>query len=143
MKRIPKVSASPVIKDTRRTVHVIEPNEEELVFLCDFLTMSGFKVSGSSGQESALEVVGRMQPDVLLCPLQSSGMSGEEVFIRSRKCSPHTQVLLTSDRILDPLPDRIRKSSGVELLRGPYNVVGLLRAVERLIGRDPEEESGE
>ena len=143
MKRMPKVSEAPLAKDRRSTVHVIEPNEEELVFLCDFLSMSGFKTSGSSRAESALEYVARMKPDVLLCPLLSGGVNVEDVLVRTRKTSPHTQVLLTSPRIHDPLPEGIRKVTGVDLLRGPHNAVTLLRAVERLIGRDPEGESGE
>ncbi|HLY10544.1 MAG TPA: response regulator [Planctomycetota bacterium] len=143
MKKLSKASAPSDLTETRCTIHVIEPNAEELIFLCDFLSLSGFKASGSSNPESALEYVARMHPDVLLCPLLGPGISGEEVFVRSRKQSSHTQVLLTSNRILDPLPERIRKASGVELLRGPYNAIALLRAVERLIGRDPEGESGE
>jgi DNA-binding response OmpR family regulator len=105
--------------------------------------MAGFRSSGSSRAERALDFVARTHPDILVCPLELPDMGGEEICTRSRRVSTHTQVLLTSDRILDPLPERIRKISGVELLRGPFNALGLLRAVERLIGRDPEAESGE
>ena len=49
----------------------------------------------------------------------------------------------TSDGQRDSLPGWARKTSGVDFLRGPFNAIGLLRAVERLIGRDPEGESGE
>ncbi len=143
MKRLPKTSEQPTSAVSRGTVHVLHPNEEELYFLCDFLGMAGFRSSGSSRAERALEYIARSRPDVLVCPLDLPGRGGEELCVQSRRASTHTQVLLTSDRILDPIPERIRKISGVELLRGPFNAVGLLRAVERLIGRDPEGESGE
>ena len=143
MKRFSKTSEQPSSTVPRGTVHVLHPNDEELYFLCDFLGMAGFRSSGSSRVERALEFVARTRPDVLVCPLELPDLGGEEVCTRSRRASAHTQVLLTSERILDPFPERIRKISGVELLRGPFNAVGLLRAVERLIGRDPEGESGE
>jgi len=143
MKRFAKSSEQSPSMVSRGTVHVLHPNNEELYFLCDFLGMAGFRSSGSSRPERALEFVARTRPDILVCPLDLPGMGGEEVCARSRRSSSHTQVLLTSDRILEPLSERLRKFSGVELLRGPFNAVGLLRAVERLIGRDPEAESGE
>jgi|SRR5579862_4604758 len=143
MKRLPKISEQPTSMVSRGTIHVLHPNDEELYFLCDFLGKAGFRSSGSSRADRALDFVARTRPDILVCPLELPDTSGEDVCSRSRRASPHTQVLLTSDRILDPFPERIRKISGVDLLRGPFNAVGLLRAVERLIGRDPEAESGE
>jgi DNA-binding response OmpR family regulator len=143
MKRLAKTSDQPASTVSRGTVHVLHPNDEELYFLCDFLGMAGFRASGSSRVERALEFVARSRPDILVCPLELPDIGGEEVCTRSRRASSHTQVLLTSDRIMEPLSERLRKFSGVELLRGPFNAVGLLRAVERLIGRDPEAETGE
>jgi DNA-binding response OmpR family regulator len=143
MKRIPRTSERLSATDSRGSIHVLHPNDEELYFLCDFLNMAGFRASGSSRSERALDFVARSRPDVLVCPLDLPGIAGEEVCARSRRASPQTQVLLTSDRILEPLPDRVRKSSGVDFLRGPFNAVSLLRAVERLIGRDPEGDTGE
>ena len=143
MKRLTRTSEQYPSTLSRGTVHVLHPNDEELYFLCDFLGMAGFRSSGSSRSERALEFVARSRPDILVCPLELPDIGGEEVCARSRRASTHTQVLLTSDRIMDPLPERIRKFTGVEFLRGPFNAVGLLRAVERLIGRDPEGESGE
>jgi DNA-binding response OmpR family regulator len=143
MKRFSKTSEQPTPTVSRGTIHVLHPNDEELYFLCDFLGMAGFRSSGSSRADRALDFVTRTRPDILVCPLALPDGSGEEICAQTRRASPHTQVLLTSDRILEPLPDRIRKFSGVEVLRGPFNAVGLLRAVERLIGRDPEGETGE
>src|SRR5262249_43922283 len=133
----------PSAADSRRTVHVIDADDEELLFLCDFLNMSGFRTSGSSHPASALEYIARAHPDVVVCPLDTADMGAEEIVSRSRRVSAHTEVLLTSEQRLETLPERIRRSSGVELLRGPFNAIGLLRAVERMAGRDPEAESGE
>lgn len=143
MKRLPKAQEPSSAVDSRRSVHVIDANDEELLFLCDFLSMAGFRTSGSSHPASALEYIARTHPDVVVCPLGLPDMGGEEIVSRSRRVSPHTQVLLTSERRMDPLPEGLRRASGVDLLRGPFSAVGLLRAVERLVGRDPEAESGE
>ena len=143
MKRLSKLSEVPAAVESRGSVHVIHPDEGELYFLCDFLAMTGFRSSGLSGSERALDYVGRTRPDVLICPLALPDAAGADVARQTRRLSPHTQVLLTSDQTLVPLPEGLRTVSGVDLLRGPFNAVGLLRAVERLIGRDPEGESGE
>ncbi len=143
MKKLTKSPPSASARDLRPAIHVIEDNEEELIFLCDFLTMSGFRVSGSTGADNALEYVAKMKPDVLLCSLIAPDVNGEEVVLRARKASPHTRILLTSEHLMVPLPERLRKAPGVDLLRGPRHAIGLLRAVQRLIDGDPEAESGE
>ena len=143
MKRVPKTSDALPAIDARGSVHVLHPSDEELYFLCDFLNTAGFRASGSSRPDRALEFVARSRPDLLVCPLDLPGISGEEVCALCRRASPRTQVLITSDGQRDSLPGWARKTSGVDFLRGPFNAIGLLRAVERLIGRDPEGESGE
>lgn len=133
MKPLSKIFALHAGEGARHSVHVIEPDEEELIFLGDFLSISGLLVTGSSDPFRGIEYVGRAHPDILICDLALPGMGGEEVLNRTRKRSPRTKVILTSDRPGLPVVENVRKGSGVDLIIGPFNAVELLRAVERIL----------
>ena len=142
MKRLPKIF-EPLPRDLRqgvpesgRTVHVIEGDEEELVFLCDFLSFSGLRVSGSTDSERALQFVERMRLDLLICNLATSELGGDKLLERMRRASPATRIILISNWPKQPVVEHVRESSEIDLLIGPFNAVSLLRAVERILGRE-------
>jgi len=139
MKPSSKIFALHAGEGSRHSVHVIEPDEEQLVFLCDFLSIPGLLVTGSSDPIRGMEFVGRAYPDVLICDLALPAMGGEEVLNQVRKRSPRTRVILTSNRAGHPQVEHVRKGAGVDLLMGPFNAVGLLQAVERILKSDPKE----
>lgn len=134
MKSSSKIFALLAGEHARHSVHVIEPDEEQLIFLCDFLSIPGLLVTGSTDPFRGIEYVGRAHPDILICDLAVPGMGGEEVLNRTRKRSPRTRVILTSDRRGHPVVENVRKGSGVDLIIGPFSAVELLQAVERILG---------
>jgi DNA-binding NtrC family response regulator len=140
MNRVPKIFALKAGKVSRPAVHVIEPDEEELIFLCDFLSISGLLVTGSSDPARGLEYVERAHPEVLICGLSQPAMNGEEILDRTRKASPRTRVILTSDQPGPALVEPVLMGSGAALLQGPFNAVSLLRTVERLLGDESNDQ---
>jgi DNA-binding response OmpR family regulator len=116
-----------------RSVHVIESDGEELEFLCDFLGIAGLRVSGSTDPARAPDFVARMRPDVLICNLAELEMGGDQLLDRTRKASPDTRVILISNWRRQPLVEHVNAGSGVDLLIGPFNAIGLLRAVEKML----------
>jgi len=139
MKHSPKIFALLAGEGARHSVHVIEPDEEQLIFLCDFLSIPGLLVTGSTDPFRGIEYVGRAHPDILICDLALPGMGGEEVLNRTRKRSPRTKVILTSDRPGHPVVENVRKENGVDLIIGPVNAVELLQAVERILRSGPKD----
>jgi DNA-binding response OmpR family regulator len=121
----------------RHSVHVIEPDEEQLIFLCDFLSLPGLLVTGSSDPVRGIEYVGKSHPDVLICDLALPAMGGEEVLNRTRKLSPRTRLILTSRHSGHGVVEHVRKGIGVDLLMGPFNAVELLQALERILKSEP------
>src|SRR5690242_17501052 len=79
------------------SVHVIEPDEEELAFLCDFLSIPGLRVSGSTDPARALGFVARMHPEILICNLAALEMGADALLDRTRVASPTTRVILVSN----------------------------------------------
>jgi len=152
MKRLPKRSAreSDCLQNPRpnpqgkpasesdapspHSVHVIEADEKELLFLCEFLSLSGLRVTGSSDPARALEFVERMHPDVLISNLATPQMGGQEILERTRKVSPETGVILVSDWPDHPIVEHAGSDSEIDLLIGPFAAGGLLHAVERMLG---------
>jgi len=150
MKRLPKITEQPS-KELRwkapeagapgcdlksgRSVHVLESDQEELVFLCDFLSFSGLRVSGSTDPERALRFVERRRPDVLICNLATSEMGGDKLLEGMWKACPATRVILISNWPNQPVVEHGREGSDVDLLIGPFNAISLLRALERILGK--------
>jgi len=114
-------------------VHIIELNPRKLLFLCDFLSVPGLRVTGSSDPERGLDYIARAQPDVVICDLALPQMEGEELLDRIRKVSPRTRVILTSGRSSLPIVEHMRAGGGIDLLLGPLSAPGLLNAVQRML----------
>jgi len=119
--------------DGAHTVHLIESNERKLLFLCNYLSVPGIRVTGSSDPGRGLEFVSRVRPEVLICDLALPQMGGAELLARTRKASPETRVILTSTRANHPVLEQLRKGAGIDLLIGPLDAPGLLGAVRRIL----------
>jgi DNA-binding NtrC family response regulator len=140
MNRSPKISALAAGEACRHAIHVIEPDEEQLIFICDFLSISGLLVTGSSDPLRGLDYVAKAHPEVLVCHRSLPSMDGEEILDRTRRVSPKTRVILTSGRPGEALVEPVAKGSGAALLQGPFNAVSLLRAVERILKNDTNDQ---
>lgn len=122
---------------TRHSVHVIEPNEERLIFLCDFLSMPDVLVTGSSDPIRGLDYVGKTHPDVLICDLALPAMGGEAVLNEARKRSPCTRLILTSRQSRYGVVEHVRRGLGVDLLMGPFTATELHSALQRMLKSEP------
>jgi len=115
------------------TVHVIEVNERKLLFLCDFLSVQGLRVTGSSDPERALQYVSKARPEVLICDVAMAPMGGAELLERVRQVSPETVMIFTMDRGTQQVVECVGKGGKVNLLLGPLSAPGLLDAVGRIL----------
>jgi CheY-like chemotaxis protein len=115
------------------TVHIIQVDARKLLFLCDFLSVPGLRVTGSSDPARALNYVSRARPEVLICDLAMPQMGGKELLERTHQVSPETRVILTSDRVSHPVAEHVQRGGGVDLLLGPLSAAGLLWAVDRIL----------
>ncbi len=69
------------------------------------LGMQGFDVSSVADAESAIEVVARRRPDVMIVDIGLPGMSGVELCTRLRRLDVDTPILILSAR--DQVGDRV------------------------------------
>ena len=71
-----------------RRVLVVEDDERSRRLLVDVLGHHGFEVAAAESGEAALELAGRMPPDVALLDIQLPGIDGFEVLRRLREREP-------------------------------------------------------
>jgi DNA-binding response OmpR family regulator len=122
---------------TGPTLHVVEPDLEELRFLCDFLSIPGFRVTGSTHPFQALGFVARSHPEVLICDWAVPLPEGREFLDEVRRLSPRTRILQLRAQTRPALRRRARRRKESDRLLAPRNAVELLRTVEGLFREEP------
>ncbi len=64
---------------TKRTILVIEDNEQNLYLATFLLEQNGFKVIPARSGPEGIELAGRVQPDLIILDIQLPGMDGYAV----------------------------------------------------------------
>jgi two-component system response regulator NreC len=97
----------------------------------------GFSVVGEAGDGiSALQVCGRLKPDVLVVDLIMPGLNGLEVTRQMTKASPHTKVIVLSMYMNEPyVIEALRNGAYGYVLKGS-NIDDLVKAIREVaVGR--------
>ena len=101
--------------------------------LAALLGQHGFSVVGAAGDgEEAIELAGRLQPDLVLLDLSMPGMDGLEALPRLREAAPACEVVvLTASGTEENLLGAIRGGAAGYLLKNepPERIVEFLRGV--------------
>jgi CheY-like chemotaxis protein len=125
----------------RQTVAVLEDNEEERAWMCEFLRQTGYSVIGFEYKNAYLELLqspGAVLPNLVITDLHAPGISGEE-FIRTLRCDERLKriPIMVVSRHLDG-PDALgslRHLGVTAFLRKPCEPHGLLDAVGKSASR--------
>jgi DNA-binding NtrC family response regulator len=125
----PHVDVDPTI----HTAHVVDHDSSTLLFLFDFLSNAGLRVSASSNAADAVDYASRLHPEILISELDMPGMDRLELLQRIREVSPSTRVILTSACADWPVYEEVLQRGGADLIPKPFNHKALLRAVERVL----------
>jgi len=113
----------------------VDDNKQNLALLGKALTAAGYQVFTAEEGRSALELVGRMAPDLVLLDVMMPGMSGYEVCqqIRANEATCLLPVVMLT--ALTDVTDRIRgiESGADDFLSKPVNREELLTRVKSLL----------
>jgi DNA-binding NarL/FixJ family response regulator len=91
-----------------RTVVIVDDHEGFRTFARRLLEAGGFGVVGEAGDgTSALAVIARLHPDVVLLDIQLPDIDGFEVARRLSTVGSSARIVLTSTRDRDDYGDRI------------------------------------
>jgi DNA-binding response OmpR family regulator len=136
-------AAEPPVEVARRTestpdarvysLHLLNHDSEALLFLFDFLSNAGFRVSGSSNVRDGLDYIERERPDLVVANLEMPDLGGLDLLGRLRELSPSTRVIMTSARVDWIVYEDLLRCGGA-FVAAPVKGMSLLRAVERVLG---------
>jgi len=125
-------SLSPALSQLR--ILVVDDNESIRMFLADVLPASGYAVTTACDGPTAIEELGRCQPQVVLMDIEMPGLDGCEV-CRRIKSHPRTRsipVVLVSGR--SDTPESAALAGADAFLQKPFLIEDLLKRIRFLLG---------
>jgi PAS domain S-box-containing protein len=119
---------------TRGTILIVDDDPGVRALLRRSLGAAGYQTLQASDGAEGLELFEKHAAEIALVVLDVDmpGMSGFEAADRIRAGSAHTRILLTSGYRVDPAEIERRRLTG--WLEKPYDMAGLLHAVEQALG---------
>ena len=115
------------------SLHLLDHDSETLLFLFDFLSNAGFKVSASSTVVDAFDYIEREHPDLVITNMEMPGLTSVELLLRLRELAPAARLIMTSERLDWILYEDLLRSGGAFVTK-PIKTMSLLGAVERVLG---------
>ena len=112
---------------------VVDDEDEVLISLKEFFTEEGFEVATASSGSTALELVKRSPPDLVLTDLHIPGVDGIRMLRRLQELDPPVKAIaMTADAAC---PERHVKHWGaIGLIRKPFELEDVLACVRHACG---------
>ncbi len=117
-----------------RLVYLVHCDSDVLLSLYEVLSAAGFEVAASSNSLDALGYVVRAKPRAVLCHWEMPEMGGTEFLQRSKRCSPETSIIMTSQKADGPMYDDVLEQGGDDVLREPFSQIAVVHVVSRMLG---------
>lgn len=114
-----------------RSICVLDPDSDWLLFLFEYFSKAGFHVTASSTLEETLSLISSAPADVLIADQGVSGVNEIDLVARVKLVSPATRIILTTPRSVVLPGLRWLRSEGLDLIVKPIDWGILMRAVER------------
>ena len=107
---------------------VVDDEDDVLISLTEFLEEEGFEVATASNGSTALELVKRSRPDLVLTDLHMPGLGGTEMLRRLQELDPPVKAIaMTADAAC---PERQLKDWGaIGLIRKPFELDDVLARI--------------
>ena len=94
-------------------IWVVDDEEAIRCSLVEFLDDAGYEARAIASAESALEMLSREQPDVVIVDLRLPGMSGDRFIVNAHQKAPNIRFLIYTGSVAFRVPDELR-AIGVE-----------------------------
>jgi len=118
-----------------KTILVVEDDADTRNTLVDLLGEQGFEVRDAEDGLEALRYLSDRTPDIALIDLVLPNMGGQALIAAMKLAPSFAAIPIVATSALARIPEL---PAGVEILRKPFDLEGLFRAITRaLTGRDP------
>jgi DNA-binding NtrC family response regulator len=119
---------------SRGRILIVDDEEVIAATLEEFLQGEGYEVASAHDAESALDLVGRFEPDLALCDVQLPGLDGLALLDRLLRIRPETLVLMiTAYATVENAVAAFRRGAQDYLMK-PVIFDELLAKIDRLLG---------
>lgn len=119
---------------------IVEDEEALRDSLEEILRLEGYEVFTAENGETALELIGQANPDLIVLDLKMPGMDGMEVFSSATKISPDARViLLTAHGSLESAIQALRLGAHDYILK-PASTRSILNSIARGLARRTEQQ---
>ena len=120
----------------RRTILVVEDDEDVLVVTAESLRELGYHVATAVNAAQALEILGGDHPVDLLFSdvIMPGGMNGVQLAVEARRIRPELKVLLTSGYTAAALSREHGLPDNLNLVEKPYQREELAKKLRLVIG---------
>jgi CheY-like chemotaxis protein/anti-sigma regulatory factor (Ser/Thr protein kinase) len=116
----------------RMKILVVDDDPDVLSPLCDYLSRSGFEVTGLPGGAEALVELQRVLPDLVLTDVAMPITDGIEVCRRTRVLRPGLPVVLMSGQASGIDPAVVREAGAAALLAKPFTMRQVLDLIAQI-----------
>ena len=125
----------PEVDSPSHTIHLLDHDSEVLLFLFDYLSAAGFRVSASSNASDALDHIARSHPEILIANMEMSEVTGGELLSVVKLVSPSTRIISTSVRAERADVENVLRGGAADLIAKPIQGPRLLRVLERVLAK--------
>ena len=110
-------------------IFVVDDDRDHAESIADILGMHGYEVELSFSGEDAVRRFSERDFDIVLLDVKLPGMNGVEAFFEFRRQRPDAQVIMMTGFSLEQLLSQALSSGAEGVLRKPFAVPELLKAL--------------
>ena len=116
------------------TILIVEDDDDVRGLVVEALSSCGYSTRAARNGTEALDVLKGEAVDLMLTDAIMPGMSGAELLVEARRLRPNLKLLLTTGYSTTEMPVA-DIAENVPLLRKPYNLIDLYRAIREVLGQ--------
>lgn len=99
-----------------------------------FFEEEGFAVFTADTGKEGIDMLGKVQPDIVMIDMKLPDMSGLNVLKAAKAMSPNTKIIVNTGYVDQNVIDEAERLGRDAFLQKPFNLERLYEEIQRLIG---------
>ena len=115
---------------------LIVDDEEDIMEICsDAFEMEGFRVSGATNGQLALEIFHNTEIDVVISDSMMPGMTGDELLSKIRECQKSMPHFFLSTGLIDADEEEYIKKGAAGVIRKPFDAFEIVNRIKEKLAQ--------
>lgn len=125
--------------ELKKKILIIDDTVDTVATLFELLTDEGYAVATATDGHQALEMMGRLRPDLVVCDLMMPGLDGMQVLEKVQTICPNQRFLFLTAFGSFPRYIEALERGAYDMIQKPCSNADLLHAIERALNEAEEE----